>query len=134
MNSPLYRISGWERCRDQNLGSCCFCISLDARFAEKTRSLPFAFDKQHRFGELIRQIVGHNYARATFLDGTAFLRSMSVEGNCACLGVSGTILDSDWSGKKVIEYSGHNVDSKGQAFDLLTIFTFWIDTVEAFLG
>lgn len=131
MNSPLYRISGWSRRRDQTLGTCCFCISLDARFAEKARALPF--DKQQRFEELVREIIGYKYARATFLDGTALLRSMSVEGNCACLGISGTIVDSDWSDRRSIEYAGHNVDSKGQAFDLLTIFTFWVDTVEALL-
>lgn len=127
--NPVYRIVGWSRRNDITLGSCVFSIELDARFAEKARN--FHFENQHRFEEHVREIIGYKYARATFLDDTAFLRSMAVEGNCACLGVSGSILDSDWSGREVIEYNGHNVDSKAQAFDLLTIFTYWVDIVEA---
>ncbi|MFA6048130.1 MAG: hypothetical protein WCV59_03840 [Parcubacteria group bacterium] len=126
---PVYRIMGWSRRSDISLGSCVFSVELDARFAEKARN--FHFENQHRFEEHIREIIGYKYARATFLDDTAFLRSMAVEGNCACLGVSGNILDSDWSGTDVITYNGHNVDSKAQAFDLLTIFTYWVDIVEA---
>lgn len=126
---PVYRIMGWSRRSDISLGSCVFSIELDARFAEKARK--FYFEKQHRFEKHIREIVGYKYARATFLSDTAFLRSMAVEGNCACLGVSGNLLDSDWSRERVITYSGHNVDSKAQAFDLLTIFTYWVDVVEA---
>ena len=45
--------------------------------------------------------------------------------------MSGSLLDSDWSNLDVITYNGHNVDSKAQAFDLLTIFTYWVDIVEA---
>lgn len=126
---PMYRILGWSRRNDISLGGCVFSIELDARFAEKARN--FHFENQCIFEERIRKIVGYEYARATFLDGTIFLRSMAVDGNCACLGVSGNILDSDWSDRDVIVYNGHNVDSKTQAFDLLTIFTYWVDIVEA---
>jgi len=126
---PVYRIMGWSRRNDITFGSCVFSIELDARFAEKARN--FRFEKQHRFEEHTREIVGYKYARATFLNDTLFLRSMAVEGNCACLGVDGSILDSDWSSGKFITYYGHNVDSKIQAFDLLTIFTYWVDIVEA---
>lgn len=128
---PVYRIMGWSRRNDITLGSCIFSVELDARFAEKARN--FHFEKQHRFEKQIREIVGYKYARATFLNGTAFLSSMAVEGNSACLGVSGNILDSDWSGRDVIIYNGHNVDSKVQAFDLLTIFTHWVDVAEALI-
>ncbi|MFA6973190.1 MAG: hypothetical protein WC238_00425 [Parcubacteria group bacterium] len=124
-----YKLIGWSRRNDIDLGSCVFSIELDARFAEKARN--FHFENQHIFEERIREIIGYKYARATFLNDTAFLRSMSVEGNCACLGVSGNLLDADWSGRDVIVYNGHNVDSKAQAFDLLTIFTYWVDIVEA---
>lgn len=126
---PVYRIIGWSRRSDISLGSCVFSIELDARFAEKARN--FHFEKQQEFEKRVREIVGYKYARATFLDDTAFLRSMAVEGNCACLGVSGNLLDSDWSDGKIIIYNGHNVDSKAQAFDLLTIFTYWVDIIEA---
>jgi hypothetical protein len=102
---------------------------LDARFAEKARN--FKFKNQHIFQNHIREIIGYDYARATFWNDTAFLTSMSVEGNCACFGVSGNILESDWSDQDVIVYSGHNIDYKEQAFDLLTIFTYWVDIVEA---
>ena len=129
MTKPVYRIMGWSRRSDITLGSCVFSIELDARFAEKARN--FHFENQRRFEEHIREIVGYKYARATFLNDTLFLMSMAVEGNCACLGVGGSILDSDWSGREVISYSGHNVDSKTQALDLLTIFTCWVDVVEA---
>lgn len=127
--NPVYRIMGWSRRSDIILGSCVFSVELDARFAEKARN--FHFENQHRFEEHIREIIGYKYARATFFDDTDFLRSMTVEGNCACLGVSGNILDSDWSSRDVITYNGHNVDGKAQAFDLLTIFTYWVDIVEA---
>lgn len=127
--NAVYKLIGWSRRNDIDLGSCVFSIELDARFAEKARN--FHFENQHIFEERIREIIGYKYARATFLNDTAFLRSMSVEGNCACLGVSGNLLDSDWSGRDVIVYNGHNVDSKAQAFDLLTIFTYWVDIVEA---
>jgi hypothetical protein len=127
--NPVYKIIGWSRRKDIDLGSCVFSIELDARFAEKARN--FHFENQHIFEERIREIVGYKYARATFLNNTGFLRSMSVEGNCACLGVSGNLLDSDWSDRDVIVYNGHNVDSKAQAFDLLTIFTYWVDIAEA---
>jgi hypothetical protein len=126
---PVYRIFGWSRRGDIDLGSCVFSIELDARFAEKARK--FSFEKQRAFENLVRDNVGYKYARAAFLADTAFLRSMEVEGNCACLGVSGDILDSDWSKLEVIKYEGHNVDSKEQAYDLLTIFTYWIDFVDA---
>jgi len=126
---PIYRIMGWSRRSDITLGSCVFSIELDARFAEKARN--FHFEHQRKFEEHIREIVGYKYARATFLGDTAFLSSMAVEGDCACLGVGGSILDSDWSHNDFIEYHGHNVDSKAQAFDLLTIFTYWVDIVEA---
>lgn len=126
---PVYRIMGWSRRSDITRGSCIFSVELDARFAEKARN--FHFEKQCKFEEQIREIVGYKYARATFLNDTLFLRSMAVEGDCACLGVDGRILDSDWSSEKFITYNGHNVDSKAQAFDLLTIFTYWIDIVEA---
>lgn len=124
-----YKLIGWSRRSDIDLGSCVFSIELDARFAEKARN--FQFNKQQVFEERIRELIGYKYARATFLNDTAFLRSMAVEGNCACLGVSGNLLDSDWTGREVITYNGHNVDSKAQAFDLLTIFTYWVDIVEA---
>ena len=126
---PVYSILGWSRRSDIDLGSCCFSIELGARFAEKTRN--FHFEKQQIFNERIREIVGYEHALATFFNDTLFLRSMSVEGNCACLGVSGNILEADWAGREVITYNGHNVDSKDQAFDLLTIFTYWVDIVEA---
>lgn len=126
---PVYRILGWSCRNDINFGSCVFSIELDARFAEKARN--FHFENQHRFEEQIREIIKYKHARATFLDDTAFLRSMAVEGDCACLGVGGDILDADWSGRDVITYNGHNIDSKTQAFDLLTIFTYWVDIVEA---
>ena len=126
---PVYRIMGWSRRSDIALGSCVFSIELDARFAEKARS--FHFEKQYTLEERIREIVGYKYARATFLNETVFLSSMAVEGDCACLGVDGSILGSDWSHSDFITYHSHNVDSKAQAFDLLTIFTFWIDIVEA---
>lgn len=80
---------------------------------------------------MVREIVGNKHARVAFLRDTAFLRSMAVEGDCACLGVSGTLIDTDWSNKDIITYGGHNIDNKTQAFDLLTIFTFWIDIIEA---
>jgi len=126
---PVYRIIGWSRRSDIDFGNCVFSIELDARFAEKARN--FHFNNQHIFEEHIREIIGYKYARATFLNDTAFLRSMAVEGNCACLGVSGNLLDSDWGDREVITYNGHNVDGKAQAFDLLTIFTYWVDIVEA---
>lgn len=126
---PVYRIMGWSRRSDITMGSCVFSIKLDARFAEKARN--FHFEKQHRFEEQIREIVGYKYARATFLNDTAFLSSMAVEGDCACLGVDGRILDLDWSHDDFIEYHGHNVDSKAQAFNLLTIFIHWVDVIEA---
>lgn len=131
MKKPVYRITGWSQRRDISIGSCVFSVELDARFAEKARN--FHFENQRRFEEHIREIIGYSYARATFLDETFFLRSMAVEGNCACLGVSGDVLDSDWSGVDIITYHGHNVDCKAQAFDLLTIFTSWIEVVEAFV-
>ena len=127
--NPVYSIVGWSRRNDIALGSCVFSIELDARFAEKARN--FHFENQYIFEERIREIIGYKHARATFFNDTAFLRSMAVEGNCACLGISGTILDSDWGDRDVIGYNGHNVDSKTQAFDLLTIFTYWVDIVEA---
>jgi len=126
---PVYRILGWSRRSDISLGSCVFSIELDARFAEKARK--FHFENQRIFEGMIREMIGYEYARATFLDDSVFLRSMSVEGNCACLGVSGDILDSDWSKMETIKYEGHNVDSREQAFDLLAIFTCWIEFVEA---
>jgi hypothetical protein len=43
-------------------------------------------------------------------------------------------LDSDWSRMETIKYEGHNVDSKAQAFDLLTIFTYWIEFIESFMS
>lgn len=124
-----YKLIGWSRRNDIDLGSCVFSIEFDARFAEKARN--FHFGKQQEFEKRVREIVGYKYACATFLSDTLFLRSMAIEGNCACLGVSGNILDSDWSNNDVITYNGHNVDSKAQAFDLLTIFTYWVDIVEA---
>ncbi len=120
---------GWSRRNDITMSSCIFSIELDARFAEKARN--FHFEKQRRFEKHIREIVGYKYARATFLNETAFLSSMAVEGDCACLSVDGGILDSDWSYMDSITYHGHNVDSKAQAFDLLTIFIYWVDVVEA---
>jgi hypothetical protein len=59
---------------------------------------------------------------------------MSVAGDCACLGVSGTILERDWVQEEVIEYTSHNVDTRQQAYDLLAVFTYWVETVEAFKG
>ena len=78
-------------------------------------------------------MVDYEYATATFLDDTMFLRTMSVEGNCACLGVSGTMIRADWSNESTIGYNGHNVDNKIQAFDLFSIFSYWVDIVEAHL-
>jgi len=129
MMKPVYRIIGLSRRSDITFGSCVFSIELDARFAEKARN--FHFEGQRIFEEDVREIIGYKYARATFLDDTAFLRSMAVEGDCACLGVDGNILSADWSKKKTITFNGHNVDSKAQAFDLLTIFTHWVDVVDA---
>lgn len=129
---PVCRILGWSRRSDISLGSCVFFIELDARFAEKARQ--FNFENQRAFEKHIREVVGYEYARATFFDGTLFLGSMSVEGNCACMGVSGDILDSDWSKMETIKYEGHNVDSKEQAYDLLTIFNCWIEFAEALMG
>lgn len=133
MNKPVYRIVGWSRRADTNFGSCCFSIELDANFAQQARELKFTDEQQRKFEEMIREMIGYKYAKATFLDDTAFLRSMAVEGNCACLGVSGTTIDANWSDEGSVSYNGHNVDSKSQAFDLLSIFSFWIEIVEAHL-
>jgi len=126
---PVYKIIGWSRKNDMGIGSCIFSIELDACFAQKARNLHF--EGQRIFEKNIREIVGYEYAQAMFLDETAFLRWMSVRGDCACLGVSGDVLESDWTDEDVITYNGHNVDNKTQAFDLLTIFTQWVDVVEA---
>ncbi len=111
------------------MSSCIFSIELDTRFAQKARNLHF--EGQGIFERHIRDIIGYKYAQAIFLDETAFLRSMSVEGNCACLGVSGNVLESDWTDGDVIIYNGHNIDNEKQAFNLLAIFTQWVEVVEA---
>src|ERR1039457_1974244 len=105
MYQPVYRVVGWKRRKDISLESCCFSIELDARFAEK--AIKMSFEHQRRFEELIRERVGYKYARATFLDGTAFLQSMAVEGDCACLSMQGNLLEADWSDKDTISYNGH---------------------------
>lgn len=127
-----YRILGWSRRADLSLGACLFSVELDARFAEKARA--FTFVHQQRFVERVRELTGDKYARVTFLEDTGFLRSMAVEGNCCCLGMNGGLIDSDWGRLETIRYDGHNIDSKTQAYDLLTIFNFWVDTMEAFVG
>jgi hypothetical protein len=129
MDNPVFTLVGWSKRKDSMLGACTFTVKLDARFAEKARRLKFA--NEQRFEERIRALVDYKYARATFLDGTCFLRSMSVEGNCACLGMSGNLIDADWTDMDVICYDGHNVDSKAQAYDLLAIFNYWVETVDA---
>jgi hypothetical protein len=130
LHKPVYEITGWSKWPNVDMGAYVFSINLDPTFADMTRKFQFRY--QDRFEERIREMVGYKYARATFLEGTGFLRSMSVEGNCACLGVSGNILNQDWSKERFIQYNGHNVDSKGQAYDLLSIFTMWIETMQAF--
>jgi hypothetical protein len=122
---------GYSRRTDISLGSCCFSINLDLDFAKKTRD--FKFDHQRKFEENVRELVGYKYVRTTFLDDTLFLRSFSVEGNCACMGVCGGILDRNWDNERVITYNGHNIDSKEQAYDIMTVFSYWVDTAEIFL-
>ena len=133
MHKPVYRIVSWSRRAITNLGSCCFSIELDTNFAKQARELKFTNEQQRKFQEMIQELVDYKYAKTTFLDDTAFLRSMAVEGNCACLGVSGTTINAHWGDEGSISYHGHNVDNKTQAFDLLSIFCFWIEIVEAHL-
>ena len=135
MNKALYRVTGWSKRADLDIcmGACCFSIELDARFAEKIRESKLLHEHQSNFERHIRGIVGYEYARASFWKDTAFLHSMAVEGNCACLGVGGAEIDKDWGGLDVVTYNGHNVDSKIQAYDLLTIFSCWVETAEALL-
>ncbi|MEI8343734.1 MAG: hypothetical protein WCF93_02150 [Candidatus Moraniibacteriota bacterium] len=133
MNKALYRVSGWSRRVDISMGACVFSVELDASFAEKTRELKLSYEQQSKFEQYIREIIEYEHARVSFWNDTAFLRSMAVQGNCACLGVEGMILERDWGGFDFITYNGHNVDSKIQAYDLLTVFSSWVETVEALL-
>jgi hypothetical protein len=115
----------------QELGACGFLIELDARFAQKARSMTFPY--QQRFVDLARERTGDSQARSTFYGDSGLLRSMAVKGDCACLGISGQDLEANWTMKDSILYSSHNVDTKIQAYDLLTIFTYWIESVELFM-
>ena len=127
----VYRVEGWSQRKDIMTHACAFAIYLDARFAEKAKGLLWDHERQVLVRARIREIVGYEYAQVNFWGNTAFLANMSVQGNYACLGVDGMLLEQDWSHEKRITYHTHNVDTKSQAFDLLTIFTSWIDMVEA---
>lgn len=125
----VYEIRGWAKRTDIALGSCCFSVMLDARFAERARAKKLSSEQQHRILSMAREIIGYNLARVSFFEDTALVQSVSVEGDCACLGVSGRDMDDNWSQMTAICYGGHNIDSREQAYDLLAIFLLWIDVI-----
>ena len=128
---PVYRIMGLERRKDLMLGSCVFSIALNLDFAKQARQTKVDGQFQRKFQDIAREMVDYKSARVNFLGDTALLRTFSVEGNCACMGFAGSVIDGDWNCLSYLEYHGHNIDGKHQAYDLLTIFTYWADTVES---
>ena len=128
---PVYRIIGFERRSDIVLGSCNFSIQLDIDFAKKTRKIRVDREFHQRFQEIIQEIVGYQHARTNFLNRIVFLKNFSIQGDCACMGISGNKIDSEWIHIPCITYHGHNIDSKQQAYDLLTIFTYWVEVIQS---
>lgn len=128
---PVYRIVGLERRRDLVLGACTFSIALDIDFAKRARKFIPRGDFHWKFKTIVRNMVDCDGAQIDFLDDTAFLSRFSLQGSRACMGIPGNVIGCDWDRISYMTYYGHSIDSKHHAYDLLTIFTYWVDVVEA---
>lgn len=131
----IYRIDGLQR-RSRGFHACGFAIYLDPGFARAAINHRLGHDMQARLIDQVRDLIGYEYARVVFHEDTAFIRSLSVEGDCACLGIDGMLFEGligegGWDGVRKVDFHTHNVDTRQQAFDLLSVFTYWVDLVEA---
>lgn len=125
----LYKLSGWSLTPN----GCDFSIELCSGFAQKTVRLKTSDENQRHVQGVVQKMVGYKYARANFWEDTCFISSFSVQGDCCCLGVSGSELpriNAPFPQHKTITYNSHNVDTRNQAFDLLSAFVFWIETAQ----
>jgi hypothetical protein len=126
----LYRVNGFSRRYDISMGSCIFCIELDAEFAKACLNFKITSEQSKRLLDGSRLMLQDKNIRMSFLNDSFLLSSFSVSGDCCCLGIDGNEQNPEhWY--KNIEYHGHNIDSRNQAYDLLSIFCHWVDVAEA---
>jgi len=69
--------------------------------------------------------------QAIFHEDTLMLKSLSVGGNCACLGIDGNAL-SDMREGQSVRYHPHNIDSAEQSAAALSAWLLWFNGAIAF--
>lgn len=119
------------------MGANGFCIRLEAETVNKMAKAKMTPATYTRFQEMAGTIaIGAGLSRdlyetrISFLEGTCLLTSWSVTGNCTCMGMDGNTKESiHGSGlsRGYVEYNPHNVDTRDQAYCLLSIFLLWIE-------
>ncbi len=129
---PLYRLVGFNKIHRDISGSCVFSIQLDSNFARKCREYKLSETIYRTLIKNAREILKDNDVRLSFFEDSLLISSISVSGDCCCLGIDGRNHDFDkW--RDMIEYGGHNIDSKSQAYDLVSLFNYWLDSAEVIL-
>lgn len=135
MYKPHFSLVGFQRRKKQNYHACGFVIYLDPILAQRAFNHKMNDTTRRLFIQKIQEVVGYVYTQVIFYEDTAFIRSLSVEGDCACLGIDGSsfsrMAETKFKGERFIDFHTHNVDTKAQAFDLLAAFSFWAETVDA---
>ena len=63
--------------------------------------------------------------QALFYEDTAFLRSLTVGGQCACLGIDGGAIS--YLGTEAVRYHPHNIDSAEQSAVALSAWLVWFN-------
>lgn len=69
--------------------------------------------------------------QAIFHEDTLMLKSLSVGGNCACLGIDGNAL-SDMREGQAVRYHPHNIDSAEQSSVALSAWLLWFNAAICF--
>ena len=127
------------------LGGYGFGVYLDIDFARCVRNfvpddVDFVQNKFQEHGKdwIIRKVFKNEgeFLRNPyyFVEDSLFIQSVNVPGNACDLGVDwGQIeyLSRENSLSRCLNYSPHNVDSRAQAYCLMSLFTKWVDWTKA---
>ena len=158
MKKFIYEVPPVISSEEPKMGGWGFCALLDCEFAMRARDTKikeFTYRRLQEAGGIIISRVGlDNMGKVKpyrFMDESLLLHFAQVPGNACDLGIGhmfqGNFEEGDWEAHKAfytqmieageelgaISYDPHNVDTKDQAYALLSLWVHWANTANILL-
>lgn len=126
-----YRIHGWAQGKEKGYGRCIFGFEIDAEFAKT--AMARGTENRDALAKSMRLAANGEQGnfRVSFLsDEGVMLRSVTIDGmKCTCMGLDGMNHDpKKW--ERTVMLSGHNIDTRTEAYELLAALIRWADLVQ----